>query len=276
MKIVKLSSIFILSLLIYTSLLPFSKVSAQIQFFDFSGNSAESYQCFDERGIIIKDSQSIIYKDDISGYFLCEGVNNDGIAGDDRAVLIPPTLQQIEVWFVRILYVVWAVVGAFSFILLVGVGFEYMLRGGTSDQELVKVRKRIINYIIGFALVFLAVPILTTVFNLLGVNDDVACYDVNMPGFQFFFTTLCTGTEAKLQTACTSNTVIEEGQACGKVGETVTCQSLFPEKEGVPSVVLPDPNRYFICATGRGTATNNVWVDSKWASDLQDQYDLFF
>lgn len=248
-----------------------STVSAQIQFFDYSGNNPESYQCFDKEGRILREGSSnwpkdesgnlvpvdqLIYKDDITGYFLCRGVDNDGIVGDDRAILIPPTLQQLEVWFVRILYVVWAAVGSLSFLLLVGVGYEYMIRGGTSDQELVKLRKRIINYVIGFALVFLAVPILTSVFNLLGINDDVDCYNVNMPGFQFFFTDLCTGTEARLRIACETGQPLQEGLACGSVGQQVTCVSLLGDETPIASI-----NRSFYCSV---IAEKNTWLDSEY------------
>lgn len=156
-----------------------SSVKAQIGLNPLSGNNPESYICED-------GTEASAMEKRIDGYFYC--------ANGKRALLRPPALQQIEVLFKRVVYVVWAVVASFSFILLVYLGYRYMLRGGTTDEELVKLRKGILNYAFGFALVFLAIPILTTIFNLLNINTSVSCYDVNMPGFQFFFSELCVDT----------------------------------------------------------------------------------
>ncbi len=170
-------------------------VSAQIQTTPFSGNDASSYQCIGKNGQIEPNAK--VQKDSVTNNFVCYNadgsiIDRDGNGKPDQAILKPVALEQIQIWFVRIIYVIWALVGTYSFLLLVYLGYQYMLRGGTSDEELVKLRKRIIYYVIGFALVFLAIPILSTVFRLLNINTAVDCYNVNIPTFQFFFATLCT------------------------------------------------------------------------------------
>jgi len=227
-----------------------TNVKAQLQVFDFSGNNNESYQCFDEFGDRVNVS---IYKNSNTGFYMCRGINVDGIPGDDRAFLKPPALQQIEVWFVKILYVIWALVGSFSFFLLVVLGYQYILRGGTTDTQLVELRKKIINYIVGFILVFLAVPILATIFRLLGVNTQAACYDVNMPGFQFFFTSVCTGNETYLRNVClTPGAVLPDGLACGVPGTTVYCRNLT---DGAIT------SGSFYCPTGStGIYERSLWI----------------
>lgn len=238
---------------------------AQIQTNPFSGNDEASYQCLDKFG---NRSSATIYKDSATGYYLCRGLDDDGVSGDDRAYLIPPALQQIELWFIRILYIIWALVASFSFALLVVLGYQYILRGGTSDNQLVELRKKIINYVIGFILVFLAVPILTTVFRLLGVNTDVECYNVNMPGFQFFFTSICTGNETYLRNTCESGGTLPDGLACSNPGSMIFCgeryitttqiytENLAPDSAGAAS------RMFFVCATGGGSADRGTWVQN--------------
>lgn len=170
LKLALLLTLFVLSTVSF-------KVFAQLQTGTFSGNDPTSYQCI-ANGQITTEAPT----KDATGNIIC----NNGVA-----VLKPPALQQIEVWFVRILYTIWALVGSLSFLLLVKLGYEYTISRG-DVTKITEIRKKIIYYIVGFALVFLAVPVLSTVFNLLGINTSVQCYNVNMPGFQFFFTTLCT------------------------------------------------------------------------------------
>jgi len=246
---------------------------AQVQVNPFSGNDTNSYQCLDKVGNRLTNT---IYKDPKSGYYLCAGLNVDGIEGDDRAYFIPPTLQQIEIWFVRILYIIWAVIASFSFVLLVVLGYQYILRGGTTDTQLVELRKRIINYVIGFILVFLAVPILTTVFRLFGVNTEAECYDVNMPGFQFFFDNICTGNETYLRNACTSGASIPDGLACGNPGSMVFCGARYitttqiyteniaptdPSNPGNQSVGAAN-GMFFVCSVGTGSVGRSLWVQN--------------
>lgn len=169
------------SLLIVVFLSTVIGVSAQSQTFLFSGNNPESYQCLDANSG--KVTTELPVYDSGEGTFICPSTG-------EKAIIKPPALQQLEVWFVRILYAIWALVATFSFLLLVYLGYRYMLARGDVTQ-IQTIRKRIVNYIIGFALVFLAVPILATIFRLLGVNQNVACYELGV-GFQFFFSDLCT------------------------------------------------------------------------------------
>jgi len=170
-------------------------VRAQFQDFYFSGSSAESYQCIGLDGNI---DPSVAVVESSGGMFVCEGVDRDGDGEWDPAILKPPKFQQLEIWFVKILYSVWALVGTFSFFMLAYLGYQAMLRGGTTDDQLVKLRKHILSYILGVALVFLAVPILESVFRLMGINKEVDCYNVDMPGFQFFFSDLCTDPKGQI------------------------------------------------------------------------------
>ncbi len=199
-----------------------SPVNAQIQDSPFSGNDASSYQCFDKNGQPVIDDgvpPPLIVKDPNLDVFICDTNGNGVLDADElRAVLIPPKLQAIEVWFVRIIYVAWALVGAYSFYLLVALGYQVMISRG-DPTSLPKVRQRIINFIIGFALVFLAVPILDTFFRLLGINKTVSCYDVQMPGFQFFFTTLCSGSDP----CAFTEAEIGDGIVCPIRNESVRC-----------------------------------------------------
>lgn len=235
-KLNKFSLIFALFISAFIFTAP---VAAQFTTDILSGNNPESYVCpgdnpsipvEDENGKCTDPAANGVCRtrpklDSATGYFVC---NVDGQTL--RATLKAPPLQQLEVWFRRILYAIWVIVGTFSFVMLVYLGYRYMIQGGTSDQELVKLRKSIINYIVGFALVFLAIPILTTFFTLLGINKKVACYDVAMPGFQFFFPELCTDPR---------NTIVSDpctyggeatGYACPVVGVVApTCTVKFSD-----------------------------------------------
>lgn len=204
-------------------------VSAQLSSSVISGNDASSYVCpGEDPGLPVLDSsgncaaqdkrcRTLPYLDSATGYYVCKSEDSDNIV---RATLKAPPLQQLELWFRRILYAIWAIVGSFSFVMLIYLGYQYMIRGGTSDQELVKLRKAIINYVVGFALVFLSIPILTTFFTVLGINKNVTCYDVAMPGFQFFFPELCTDPKYILVNDPCTYYDKAEGYACPEVGET--------------------------------------------------------
>ncbi len=218
-------------LLLLLSLLCFinftQTVSAQFSSSVLSGNDPASYVCpGEDPGLPVKSAddtcsaadgkcRTLPYLDSTSGYYVCK--SDTGIV---RATLKAPPLQQLELWFRRILYAIWAIVGSFSFVMLIYLGYQYMIRGGTSDQELVKLRKAIINYVVGFALVFLSIPILTTFFTVLGINKNVTCYDVAMPGFQFFFSELCTDPKYILVNDPCTYYDKAEGYACPEVGET--------------------------------------------------------
>jgi hypothetical protein len=197
----------LLTLFIFLSLLT-STVHAQFQEEEFSGNKKESYQCFGEGGRKLEVSDV-----KLNGYWLCMCEDGSSPGANGRcggsttcpptgrpgttgcfavqSVLKPPTFQQLEIWFVRLIYVAWSLVGTLSFFFLIVLGYRYTISRGDSTK-ITEIRQKIIYYIVGLALVFLAVPILTTVFRVMGINRNVECYNVNMPGFQFFFTELCT------------------------------------------------------------------------------------
>lgn len=234
----------LLLVLIFTSFIP---VFAQIQDFNFSGNDPASYQCFDTNGnatpIVDGDgngSDDSIKKDDTSGVFYCDANGNNRFdSSEARAVLKPPQLQQLEIWFVKIIYTIWALVASFSFLLIVWLGYQYLISRGDPTQ-IKAIRERIIRFIIGFVLVFLAVPILTTIFRLLGVNDSVKCYqgltsenNVGI-GFQFFYTDLCTDPAGLSTNPCDISDLVNDIRnggsggryACPLPGEFKGCSAI--------------------------------------------------
>lgn len=195
-------------------------VSAQLQTTNYSASDPASYQCFNDKTGEILDLK--VVGPDEFGNFYCTADNGDKIL----ARIKPPAFQQIEVWFVRILYAVWGLVVSLSFLFLVKLGYDYIISRG-DVTKITEIRKRIVNYVIGFALVFLSVPILTTVFRLLGVNDSVQCYNVNMPGFQFFYTSLCTDPKGVLASQFADNPC--QALADGKDPDGVTCRGTNQE-----------------------------------------------
>ncbi len=229
-------------------------VSAQLQSFDFSGNNPDSYQCFDkDTGENLSDVDggprlAIQGPDEFGNYYCCAGSVLPGSPGISScptgqtkiiAQLKPPALQQIEVWFVRILYAVWGLVASLSFLFLVKLGYEYTISRG-DPTKITEVRKKIVNYLIGFALVFLAVPILTTVFRLLGVNTNAQCYNVSMPGFQFFYSSLCTDPKGVIAARFAEGPCAAfdagsepEGVICKGTGYEGTTTSACPSGTGV-------------------------------------------
>lgn len=162
-----------------------SSVQAQFQETPFSANDQQcnSYRCPEREGTSPTPSYNVA-----SEFCECTYPNGDTII----AFVDPPALQQLEIWFVRIVYAIWAFVGSLSFLLLVYLGYQYILTRG-DVTKITEIRQRIINYGIGTVLVFLAVPLLGTFFRLLGLNAEVECYNFEtLPRFQFFFPTLCT------------------------------------------------------------------------------------
>lgn len=197
-----------------------SVVKAQFQEEEFSGGKKSSYQCFDPN--TNQPSEDLVSDVQLNGYWLCkcnDGAKSDpgrnGICGDasadcsglpgsngctaQQATIKPPKLQQLEIWFVRVLYAIWALVGSLSFIYLMVLAYRYVITRG-DVTKITEIRQKIIYYFIGLAVVFLAVPILTTVFRVLGINRNVECYNVQMPAFQFFFTDLCTDPDGTIAT----------------------------------------------------------------------------
>lgn len=224
-----------LLLVIAFAFLPAGILSAQIQDGNFSGNNPESYSCYTRQGDRIEGTP---IQDPVTGVFYCNlngqtgfqpctgGVYDEGATCDPQAVLNPPTLQQLEIWFVRIVYAIWAIAATFSFLGIVAIGYQYMISRGAPEAT-AKVKDRIAKFIIGFCLVFLAVPILNTIFRLLAINDSVECYsgltsNVGI-GFQFVFPELCTA--PNIANAISGAEICDEIQRLGQTQSLAIGQS---------------------------------------------------
>ncbi len=212
-------------------------IFGQAQTTPFSANNPASYQCIDPTTGKLTNLTPTYSSDE--GVYKC----GSGTTAY-RATFIPPTLQQIEIWVRKIIYYVWLLVGTYSFLMLVYLGYQYMLTRG-DVTKITEIRKRIINYIIGFLLVFLAVPILSTVFRVLGIDRSVDCYDVAMPGFQFFFANLCTDPRGVITDNPCQYGAEAEGYACSTNGvETGDCDVGIQTPNG-PVVI------YYLCSSNK-------------------------
>jgi hypothetical protein len=254
--------------------IPVGLVSAQVQSEEFSGNSPDSYSCYNRQGDLltkdnaggdVKPEKSIadgVYycnMNGIPGYQPCNsGVFDNGANCDALAVLNPPTLQQLQVWFVRIVYAIWAVAAFVSVFGIIAIGYQYMISRGAPEAT-VKVKDRMSKFILGFALVFLAIPILNTVFRLLGVNDAVNCYqsltnnDVGI-GFQFVFPELCTA--PNLVNAVSASEVCSEASRIGVnlSNDSSTGLACAPDGDVSPTCnPAPGYSITFVCK-------DNIWV----------------
>ncbi|RMD77220.1 hypothetical protein D6810_01525 [Candidatus Dojkabacteria bacterium] len=234
----------------------------------FSGNNPSSYQCFDEKGNLLSltpEPGTGKYE----GSFVC--VDGNKVY---PAYLKPPSLQQIEVWFVRIVYTIWALVATFSFVLLLGVAYQYMI-SRDAGGALAKARDRIAKYFLGFALVFLAVPILSTTFRLLGVNDSVKCYSTLTGGgennigigFQFFFSDLCTDPRGRFaDPQVILDMILEVLRSSDNIIEKIErVYELIAEINGTAcdNRIYPDPMSRNIL-NGFGCLTNVCSSDGTW------------
>jgi hypothetical protein len=90
----------------------------------------------------------------------------------------------------RILYGAWAASGVVFTLILVFLGFRYMTSGGDS-AVLGDIKKRFRNWFIGLMLIFLAYPVLNTLFNIIGVSQSECFSQLKLPAFQFFFPDAC-------------------------------------------------------------------------------------
>jgi hypothetical protein len=269
----KVFIVLILSCIFLGTTLSYSK--AQVQDGDFSGNDVNSYQCFNDDGDAflptgVRDSQgrflcckdgSTPVNEGCTGAATCVApdgrmlatIDNNGnrietpapgAPGDPGcsaavAGLRPPKLQLLEIWFVRILYVIWALVASLSVFFLVALGYRWMISRG-DVTKITEIRQRIIYYFIGFILIFLAVPILSTIFRVLGINNSVQCYDVSMPGFQFFYQDLCTAPNLEYYCGIRFLNPNTSGLACSNPGEVYQCSASFL---GIQPTFTCDPTR---------------------------------
>ena len=207
--IVQLMSINLKPLLIFsavaffvTVLLPTSSVAQ-----GFSGTSASSYSCVGVSPAATPDTvcptgdkppcgtrsasdRACPCFDTTTNKFICgwKCVGSGCTVLTTRDALPkPPQLRQLEVWFVQIVYALWGFAGVTFTLTLMGLGLMYMTSQG-NPEKIAQVRNSIGKWAIGFALVFLAYPILNTVFSVIGLNPCLT-EEIQLPGFQFFFET---------------------------------------------------------------------------------------
>jgi hypothetical protein len=148
------------------------------------GSDPNNYYCADKYGageLVRQDGFKCIYNLVVDGQTQTFTRN---------AIIKPPPLKIAQIWFVRVIYVLWGVAGVVFTFLLISIGAQYMLSFG-NDKAVGDVIRRFQRWIVGLALIFLSYPILATVFNLLPISKG-ACYaDISIPGFQFFFPEAC-------------------------------------------------------------------------------------
>jgi hypothetical protein len=184
---------------IITLLISVSPVFAQ----GFSGSDINNYRCPIFVGLsdpIVQTGRSYcaqntspanILCDDGTGRYVClyqDSRNGQVVVRD--AALRPPHLRVIEVWFVRIIAVLWALSGLAFTGLLMWIGFKYMT-SFNNQYVLGEVIKDFRKWLIGLALIFLSYPVLVTFFRLLPLSNSQCYQDIDLPGFQFFFPTVC-------------------------------------------------------------------------------------
>jgi len=194
-------------LFVSLSFLPISPASVEAQ--GFSGSDCQSYQCpqlqnqnlLDDTGHTDANCPPGVQERDNN--FYCEYESDDGVTKLRNAIPVPPQLRQLEMWFVRLLYALWALSGIFFTFVLIWIGFQYMTSFG-NEVALAEVIKKFRNWMIGLGLVFLSYPVLNTFFRMLPIDQSQSCYaDLSLPGFQFFFPNAC-------------GTVVDSYEACQK------------------------------------------------------------
>lgn len=132
-----------------------------------------------------------------------------------KAVSLPPTLQQLENYFLDGVYIFWAFIGTYAVFRAIALGFEYMTQA-TSPEKLGDVVSKVRVWILAVALAALAVPLLHYIYRVVGIqstrcyyleNNGEVVYDLTVPGFTFFFKDVCTdGSELGVQTGSSSGT----------------------------------------------------------------------
>lgn len=148
---------------------------------NFAGSNVDNYYCLPRNGTTPK-----VTVDD--GDYVCD-YDGDG-KSDARAVPRPPSSRQLQYWFIRVLYIVWALAGIVFTLVLIGIGFQYLTSFG-NEVALADVIKQFRKWLVGLGLVILAYPMLNTFFNVVGLRDSECLNDLQLPGFQFFFPTAC-------------------------------------------------------------------------------------
>lgn len=102
----------------------------------------------------------------------------------------PPTLQQIEFTLVRFLYAIWGSAGIIFLVLMIYNGYLYMFSGG-DEEKIREARTRTVQWAIGFVLLFISVPIVSTIMKIF-IKEGECFGQLTDPGFSFFFADVCT------------------------------------------------------------------------------------
>jgi len=192
-----LKSVLVVIVLVASSFLIISPIQAQL----FSGSDISNYKCpvlqgVEERlttnslfGIVADGDPHIPIS--YEGRFLCF-YNDKGVVVSRDAIPNPSSLRVLQIWFVRIIAVVWGLSGIAFTGLAIWIGFKYMTSFG-NEYQLGKVIEDFRKWMVGLAIVFLSYPFLVTFFRLLPLSNS-KCYDeISLPGFQFFFPEVCYG-----------------------------------------------------------------------------------
>lgn len=171
-----------------------SSLEAQL----FSGSDISNYGCIGLQGArpvsmtgtqpLPSGEEHIPYER--NGKFVCKYIDASGSLFESNAIPKPPPLTIIQVWFVRIIAIMWGVSGVAFTGLLIWIGFKYMT-SFNNEYQLGKVIEDLRKWMVGLGLVFLSYPFLVTFFRVLPLSQT-SCYDdINVPGFQFFFPEAC-------------------------------------------------------------------------------------
>lgn len=191
--------VFIIATLFFILFLT-SSVDAQL----FSGSDPSNYTCPGIQNSIpvntgitpVPDGQAhTAFARD--GRFICRYLDTKGTTStsDDTlfeadAIPRPQSLRVLQVWFVRLVYIVWGVSGVAFTGLLIWIGFKYMT-SFNNEYQLGKVIEDLRKWAVGLGIVFLSYPFLVTFFRVLPISRTGCYADINIPGFQFFFPEAC-------------------------------------------------------------------------------------
>lgn len=198
---------------IFISLLIFLLVPVAVQAQDFAGSDPNNYYCPAYTGLDVigaDDLAAITRAARIDGFLVTEIVETEGgaaviIDNTNNYICVyendsnfevrnaapkPPTLQIVQVWFVRLVYVIWAVSGVVFTLALMWIGFKYLTSFGNEYAQ-GGVIKDLRKWLVGLVLVFLSYPVLNTFYNILPLSETACFSDINVIGFQFFFPDAC-------------------------------------------------------------------------------------
>lgn len=171
-----------LSIVLFVLLSMSASLTSPVYAGPFSGSEIGNYFCAGHEEI---RPQAITTEGGTNYVCIIDGVRVN-------AVPRPPTIQVIEIWFVRVLYAVWGITGVVFIFIIMWIGLNYMFALGNAVAQADAI-KRFQRWALGLVLIFLSYPGLNTFFNILPISDDY-CYEELVeatPGFRFFFAEIC-------------------------------------------------------------------------------------